>query len=78
MDNGKLRHEVTALHARAGVPAAVRVLRVLDVVLWMRHHRQHQKRGSPRLRHRVAGVTNRRTSAFPRRASVPPRVGGFR
>ncbi|MFG2045648.1 DUF6308 family protein [Dactylosporangium sp. NPDC048998] len=46
-DDERLRREAANLRTRANIPAAVSVLRVPDVVLWMRHHVQHTKRGCP-------------------------------
>ncbi|MGY0002490.1 DUF6308 family protein [Micromonospora sp. I033] len=54
--HGKLREEdgvlaqgLDALHAQAGLPAAVSRLRVLDVVVWMRHRDEHSGSGCPGL-----------------------------
>jgi hypothetical protein len=43
--DGVLRRELDALRERAEIPATVSHLRVLDVVLWMRHEGAHVKRG---------------------------------
>ncbi|SBT44578.1 DUF6308 family protein [Micromonospora narathiwatensis] len=55
--HGKLREEgnvlaqrLDALHGKAGLPAAVNRLRVLDVVFWMRHRDGHGGRACPGLR----------------------------
>ncbi|MCM4083554.1 DUF6308 family protein [Paractinoplanes hotanensis] len=46
-DNGRLRQQLAALRAHSDIPVTVSLLRVLDVVLWMRHHSQHRKRNCP-------------------------------
>ncbi len=40
-----LHRELTALRQAAGLTAAVSVLRVCDVVLWMGHREEHRKKG---------------------------------
>ncbi|MGW3619140.1 DUF6308 family protein [Micromonospora arida] len=45
-DRGVLREELALLRARTGIPFAVSLLRVLDVVLWMHHRRPHLRTGS--------------------------------
>jgi hypothetical protein len=42
-DGEELRQELIALRDRTGVPASISALRVLDVVLWMRHRSSHQR-----------------------------------
>ncbi|MFI1211132.1 DUF6308 family protein [Streptomyces sp. NPDC020802] len=44
LDDQALHHELTALRRSAGLPATVSALRVCDVVLWMRHRTDHQRR----------------------------------
>ncbi|MET3420872.1 hypothetical protein BJ973_000084 [Actinoplanes tereljensis] len=39
----RVRATLAGLHEQAGLPSAVSLLRVLDVVLWMRHHQQHRR-----------------------------------
>ncbi len=41
-DDRALPRQLTAVQAEAGVPEYVTPPRVLDVILWMRHHRSHQ------------------------------------
>ena len=43
--NGQLPRRLLMLHEEAGLPATVSTLRVLDVVVWMRHHTQHRMSG---------------------------------
>ena len=40
-----LHHRLLELRQSAGLPEAVSALRVLDVVLWMRHHETHREHG---------------------------------
>ena len=47
-DEEALRRDLAALRALAEVPPAVTVLRVLDVVLWMRHYRDHDYKDARR------------------------------
>ncbi|WFE35606.1 DUF6308 family protein [Micromonospora sp. WMMD975] len=49
-DGGTLAERLDALHREAELPAAVSRLRVLDVVVWMRHRRGHLPSGCPGLR----------------------------
>ncbi|MEU3454700.1 DUF6308 family protein [Micromonospora sp. NPDC006766] len=49
-EGGVLAQRLDALHARADLPAAVGRLRVLDVVLWMRHRDGHGGKACPGLR----------------------------
>ncbi|WAU84592.1 DUF6308 family protein [Streptomyces sp. Qhu-G9] len=44
LDDRALHHELTALRRSAGLPGTVGALRVCDVVLWMRHRADHQRR----------------------------------
>jgi hypothetical protein len=44
-----LFHRLEALHRQAALPAAVSLLRVLDVVIWMRHRDSHQPSRCPGL-----------------------------
>ncbi|MFC8199884.1 DUF6308 family protein [Streptomyces sp. NPDC057298] len=44
LDDRALHHELTALRRSAGLPETVSALRVCDVVLWMRHRTDHQRR----------------------------------
>jgi uncharacterized protein DUF6308 len=46
-DGGKLRDELAALRAQSRIPAAVSLLRVLDVILWMEHRHMHQPSSCP-------------------------------
>lgn len=46
-DGGKLRDELAALRAQSRIPAAVSLLRVLDVILWMEHRHTHQPSSCP-------------------------------
>jgi len=43
-DNWALHHELVALRQSADLPQSVSALRVCDVVLWMHHRTDHQKR----------------------------------
>ncbi|GIE85303.1 DUF6308 family protein [Actinoplanes regularis] len=47
LEGGELRGELAALRARAEAPPRVSLLRVLDVVLWMRHHDEHREQDCP-------------------------------
>jgi len=42
-NGGELRTELAALRQRTSAPLEVSLIRILDVVLWMRHHKEHQK-----------------------------------
>ncbi|MEU7428240.1 DUF6308 family protein [Streptomyces sp. NPDC040750] len=46
-DDRALHNELVALRRSAQVPETVSALRVCDVVLWMRHHPQHQTADRP-------------------------------
>lgn len=46
-DEGQLRGQLAALRTRAEVSPRISLLRVLDVVLWMRHHAEHLDRDCP-------------------------------
>jgi len=46
-DNGHLTKALQALHARAGLPAGVGLLRTLDVVLWRKHQVDHRAGNHP-------------------------------
>lgn len=43
--DGRLREELDQLHRGADLPELVSRIRVLDVVMWMRHHSQHRSTG---------------------------------
>jgi len=45
----RLRKELDQLHRAAQLPELVSRLRVLDVVVWMRHHHDHLRTGCPGL-----------------------------
>ncbi|WP_433341625.1 DUF6308 family protein [Micromonospora sp. CA-111912] len=49
-DGGVLRQRLDEYQAKAGLPAQVSRLRILDVVFWMRHEGEHLKNGCPGLR----------------------------
>ncbi|MER7459340.1 DUF6308 family protein [Micromonospora sp. NPDC126480] len=49
-DGYALRHRLVDLGARAGVPSDVTPLRILDVVVWMRHRGAHRGYRCPGLR----------------------------
>ncbi|PRY04920.1 DUF6308 family protein [Kineococcus rhizosphaerae] len=51
-----LAGRLAAAREQAGVDEGVRVLRVLDVIVWMRHHRQHNVRACPGLATVEAGL----------------------
>lgn len=42
-DHGVLVAQLEEVRAAGGVPEQVSVLRVLDVILWMRHHTEHRR-----------------------------------
>lgn len=46
-DDHALHRELVTLRQAAGVPETVSVLRVLDVVVWMRHRADHREVGCP-------------------------------
>jgi hypothetical protein len=46
-DDGILRKELGGLRDRAALPAEISLIRVLDVVLWMRHRPEHKERNCP-------------------------------
>ncbi|HEY9389216.1 MAG TPA: DUF6308 family protein [Mycobacteriales bacterium] len=46
-DQGRLRTRLEEVRQQADLPEATSPLRVLDVVLWMRHHRSHLRTGCP-------------------------------
>ncbi len=48
-DNGALTQCLRVLHRQANLPAEVSLVRVLDVVFWMRHHHEHQGSSCPGL-----------------------------
>jgi Family of unknown function (DUF6308) len=45
----RLKEQLDRLHQAAEIPRLVSRLRVLDVVVWMRHHREHLRIGCPGL-----------------------------
>lgn len=45
LQDGRLRDELDQLHQLAQLPSPVSRLRVLDVVIWMRHRREHRRTG---------------------------------
>ncbi|WP_436521086.1 DUF6308 family protein [Actinoplanes sp. HUAS TT8] len=46
-DGAELRGELAALRTRAELRPGISLLRVLDVVLWMRHHDEHREQDCP-------------------------------
>jgi hypothetical protein len=46
-DDGALHTSLLAAQQAAGVPASVSPLRVLDVIVWMRHRPEHRRSGCP-------------------------------
>jgi hypothetical protein len=46
-NDGELRAALADLRTGAEIPAAVSLLRVLDVVLWMGHRESHQPNSCP-------------------------------
>lgn len=44
-DGAVLVRQLVVVREAAGVPESVSVLRVLDVILWMRHHADHRRPG---------------------------------
>ncbi|BCY07128.1 DUF6308 family protein [Actinoplanes sp. L3-i22] len=46
-DDGQLRGMLAALRTRAQISPRISLLRVLDVVLWMRHHAEHLDKDCP-------------------------------
>ncbi|MFH8222695.1 DUF6308 family protein [Streptomyces sp. NPDC018057] len=44
-DERALHHALADLRQRAGLPEHISVLRVCDVVLWMRHRKEHRRSG---------------------------------
>ncbi|GAA2878683.1 hypothetical protein Acy02nite_16190 [Actinoplanes cyaneus] len=46
-DGAQLRGALAALRTRAELPPRISLLRVLDVVLWMRHHEEHREQDCP-------------------------------
>ncbi|MFB7331161.1 DUF6308 family protein [Streptomyces adustus] len=44
-DDHALHRDLTALRHSADLPATVSALRVCDVVLWMHHRTDHQRKG---------------------------------
>lgn len=46
--DGTLPDKLVAVRDQAGVPNAISPLRVLDVIVWMRHHRDHKPSHCPR------------------------------
>jgi hypothetical protein len=46
-DDGQLRAMLAALRTRAPISPRISLLRVLDVVLWMRHHAEHLDKDCP-------------------------------
>ncbi|EYT83619.1 MULTISPECIES: DUF6308 family protein [unclassified Streptomyces] len=44
-DERALHHALVELRQRAGLPEHISVLRVCDVVLWMRHRKEHRRTG---------------------------------
>lgn len=48
-DGAELRGELAALRTRAELPPRLSLLRVLDVVLWTRHHEEHREQDCPGL-----------------------------
>ncbi|MGC4749670.1 DUF6308 family protein [Micromonospora sp. DT201] len=46
-DGFSLTHRLRRLRAEAGIPTLVSDIRVLDIVLWMRHQPQHQRMKCP-------------------------------
>jgi hypothetical protein len=49
LQDGRLRDELDQLHKAAQLPELVSRLRVLDVVMWMRHRRRHRRAACPGL-----------------------------
>ncbi|MEU8255497.1 DUF6308 family protein [Micromonospora inaquosa] len=47
VDGLRMAHRLRRLRAEAGIPALVSEIRVLDVVIWMRHQPQHQRKNCP-------------------------------
>jgi hypothetical protein len=48
-DGGALHTRLLSIRDAAGIPARVSALRVLDVIVWMRHRCDHRLRGCPGL-----------------------------
>ena len=46
-ENQQLHHQLLTLRKETGIPSHVSALRVLDVVIWMRHHEIHAKANCP-------------------------------
>jgi len=46
-DGGQLREQLAPLRARANIHSNVSLLRVLDIVLWMAHHKTHRAGSCP-------------------------------